>query len=587
VPKKSPHHGSDEVARLRAERDEAVRELKSLRQSIRQLAKQVAGQNERLDQLLSMLRRREDQLKRLQTENRKLRRKLGLDDDEPDPGGRGASTTSASQSDEPAEPSPSPTDPADEASGTGSATGPDQSAQASVDARPDAPADPPRPNGETGDGRGSTTSERARSREGGGRNLPPSHLPRDTERCTVEKCPRCGKDRLLCKDVIISEKYDVVESYVRVRRLVRDYKVCATPDCNERVVAEMPPMPYERAHYTCAFIAWLVVMKFVLLVPLDRIRRHLESQGVYLPESTLVHLIERAADLAAPIDGEHWRQLRARAYLAFDGTGLKCLIEGQDKAWDAYLTVFSRDELTVFAFDLTKHADRLAQMVHGFLGVLMCDAESRNGVVATEDRPIANCNAHPRRKFRDAERAQPDLAAQGGRFIQAMYELEAEARSRELTGDDLVAFRTERIGRVLRRFRTWLDGVLARDLPPTDPVRRAAQYYVNHFVALTLFLTNPLVPLDNNASEREFQHHAKLRQQSLFAGSPEGGHRWAILLGVVRTATKCGVDVFAYLKWMFERRGTHRRKFALPVAQLTPMAYAAELEAVVAAAIAA
>ena len=98
-------------------------------------------------------------------------------------------------------------------------------------------------------------------------------------------------------------------------------------------------------------------------------------------------------------------------------------------------------------------------------------------------------------------------------------------------------------------------------------------------MALTKFVSDPDLPLDNNASEREFQHHAKLRLQSLFAGSPEGAHRWATLLGVVRTAQKVGVDVLAYLTCMFERRGTHRHAFDLAAAQLTPMAYAAHLKA--------
>lgn len=395
-------------------------------------------------------------------------------------------------------------------------------------------------------------------------------------------CSRCGSERLLRKDVIVVRKYDVVETYVRVRKEERVYALCA--DCNAPTVAEMPPMPCERSLVTCRMLAWLVVMKFVLLVPLDRVRRLLLSQGVDIAESTLVHLIDLASKLAGPIDGEHWKQLRAGTFFGFDGTGLKCLVLGQEKAWDGYLQVFTREELTVFQFDLTKHADRLAERVRGYVGTMMCDAESRNGAVSTEERPLAHCNAHPRRKFRDAERVQPDLAVQGGRFFQALYELEAQAREAGLDGEDLLAFRQRRHARVLRRFKVWLEAVVARPLPPSDLVRKAANYYLGHYEELTRFLIDPQLPLDNNASEREFQHHAKLRLQSLFAGSPEGAHRWAILLGVVRTAQKAGVDVLAYLTWLFERRGTHRLKFGLTAAELTPMAYRDQLKPVAAAA---
>ena len=104
-------------------------------------------------------------------------------------------------------------------------------------------------------------------------------------------------------------------------------------------------------------------------------------------------------------------------------------------------------------------------------------------------------------------------------------------------------------------------------------VGATARFYLRHFADLTRFVDHAHIPLDNNQSEREFQRHAKLRFASLFAGSPEGGHRWATLFGVVRTAQKCGVDVLGYLTWMFERRGTHRARFGMSAAELTPMAY--------------
>jgi transposase len=374
------------------------------------------------------------------------------------------------------------------------------------------------------------------------------------------------------RDVLTTEVYTVVHSHERRRVIRRERVLCADPDCHVATTARMPPMPTERALYDCRFLAWIVVMKFVLLVPLDRIHHFLRSQGVNIAMGSLVGLIERAADLVAPIDGEHLRQLRAGSYFHFDGTGLKTLVVGLEHAWDGYLEVFTRDELTVFQFDMTKHADRLRERIHDFVGILLCDAEARNGA-AFPGGTFAYCNAHPRRRFCDAEIAQPRLAVQGARFIQALYELEDQADLLNLTGTARLEFRQRRSARVLRRFRQWLDGVVARPLPPTDPVRKAAKYYLKHFDGLSRFLHHAELPLDNNPAEREFQRHAKLRQASLFAGSPEGAHRWAILLGVVRTAQKCGLDVMAYLTWVFERRGSHRRDFGMSASALTPMAY--------------
>jgi hypothetical protein len=44
-----------------------------------------------------------------------------------------------------------------------------------------------------------------------------------------------------------------------------------------------------------------------------------------------------------------------------------------------------------------------------------------DGVYATGRVIESGCNAHGRRKFRDAEATQPALAAEAGRFLGAMY----------------------------------------------------------------------------------------------------------------------------------------------------------------------
>ena len=80
-----PDEWKEEFTRLRSERDMAFRQMSTLQVSMDQLTQMMAGQNDRLDQVVSMLRRRETQLKRAEAENRKLRRKLGLDEPDPEP----------------------------------------------------------------------------------------------------------------------------------------------------------------------------------------------------------------------------------------------------------------------------------------------------------------------------------------------------------------------------------------------------------------------------------------------------------------------------------------------------------------------
>ena len=241
-----PEEWKEELARLRAERDLAFRNMVSHQKSLDELTRMVAAQNERLDQLLSMLRRREAQLRRSEAENRKLRRQLGLDEPDPDPVAEAVPPSPATEGLE----------------GTAETAASESTGEASRLPR-----------------------RKSRPRTRGGRRPPPDHLPADVERHEACLCGHCG-GRGLKRDVLTTTVYTVV------------------------------------------------VMKFVLLVPLDRIRELLRTQGVDIAMGTLVHLVKRAAELVDPIDGEHMKQLKAGAYMHFDGTGLKALVAGQAQAWD-------------------------------------------------------------------------------------------------------------------------------------------------------------------------------------------------------------------------------------------------------------
>ncbi|HMA95925.1 MAG TPA: transposase, partial [Polyangiaceae bacterium] len=134
--------------------------------------------------------------------------------------------------------------------------------------------------------------------------------------------------------------------------------------------------------------------------------------------STLVSLVERAADLLAPIDGLHWRQLLNGKWMATDGTGLKVLIPELPAAHNGYIELYRNQELAVFQYEPDKNSDAVVSKLTPFHGTLTADAEHRfNAVFASGSVTESGCNAHGRRKLRDAEETQPALALEGGAFI--------------------------------------------------------------------------------------------------------------------------------------------------------------------------
>jgi len=436
----------------------------------------------------------------------------------------------------------------------------DDDARAAFNKRPKPPKLPPK------------RKKRKKATRPTGRKPLPDHIPAEEHHRRPESCEHCGGGDLEAVDEVVEIKLHTVKEHIR-RRIVRR-QTCRCRKCGERTTARSLPAPFARSKATCEWLAWLVHQKYVMLVPLDRIRRDLASRGIELAMSYLVTQIERAAELLDIVDGEHWKQLLAGSWMATDATGLKVLVPKIPGTHSGHLEVYNRDGIVVFQYEPEKGSESLASKLGNFSGVLVADAEHRHNAVYASGRVLeAGCNAHGRRRFEDAESAQPKLAKEGGKFISAIYVAEEQANKRELRDTELRAWRQEKVPPIQKDLREWMNAVEPA-LTPDDPLAKTIRYYKTHWEALFRFVDHPEIPLDNSASEREYQQVAKLRLASLFAGSSEGAHRTATLLGIVATCRNLGVDPLGYLAWAFTRLGTHRDVYNLSAAELTPAAYA-------------
>jgi len=441
----------------------------------------------------------------------------------------------------------------------------DDAARVAFEQRPQPPPKPPK---------GTTAPKSSKPT---GRKPLPAHLEAETHRLKPDACSVCGSQALDVADELLEEKLHVVKEHQRRRVVVRI--TCRCRDCDARTTPRSLPAPYARSKVTGDWLAWFVYQKFWMLTPLDRIRRDLEARNIPLAMGTLVSFIEHAADILSPIDDLHWEQLLAGSWLATDGTGLKVLVEGLPEAHDGYIELYRNNETAVFQYEADKRGEVVEQKLASFKGTLTADAEHRfSGVYASGHVIEAGCNAHGRRKFRDAEATQPELAVEGGGFLGAIYGVEEKATALGLTGPALLEYRQRNMRPIVVDFEAWMTAV-APSLLPSEPLAQTIRYYRRHRDALFRFLEDPDVPLDNSATEREFQNVAKLRLNMLFAGSSEGAHRACVLLGIAATCRAIGVPFQAYLAWAFERLGTHREVFGLPIEAMTPAAFKRSLAA--------
>jgi hypothetical protein len=192
-----------------------------------------------------------------------------------------------------------------------------------------------------------------------------------------------------------------------------------------------------------------------------------------------------------------------------------------------------------------------ASHLAGFTGLLQADAyagfEKLYGPARTKPGPITEvaCWAHTRRGFfNDWEQHKSPTAQQALDRIAAIYAIEARAAFAP------VAERLER----RRELAPLLDDFFARasatvaKLSAKSNLAEAFRYALNRREALSRFVTDGRLEIDNNIAENAMRCIALGRKNYLFAGSNSGGERAASLYTIVRTAKLNGLNPETYLR---------------------------------------
>lgn len=362
-------------------------------------------------------------------------------------------------------------------------------------------------------------------------------------------------------------------SYV-VLRFVR--KVYKRKSDGEFFCPPAPPAVLEKSCADVSFLAGLVIDKFNFHLPLYRQHQRLSAAGVHLARSTLTNLVHRTAELLEPVHEAQLGSILMSEVVAMDETPLKV---GRKKRpppqrgamktgylWPIY---GDRDEIA-FLFAHTRGGAVVREALRDYSGVLLSDgykvyerfAETVNRVVH------AQCWAHARRHLEEAEAYDPQHAGETLDRIGKLYEHEARIRDRNLSEEQVLAYRGQHVKPVVDRIFTGLRTTLETEvLLPMNPFTKAARYALDREASLRVFLEYPNVPVDTNHVERAIRPIATGRKNWLFCWTEIGAHYVAILQSLLSTCRIQGIDPYTYLVDVLQWIDTHPAK---DVALLTP-----------------
>ena len=324
-------------------------------------------------------------------------------------------------------------------------------------------------------------------------------------------------------------------------------------------------------------MAYILTSKFDDHLPLYRLNEIFARMGADIPDTTLVDWCGRAMKTLAPLIERIDAAILSSDLLHADDTPIRVLDRGlrgkglgkavkKGRIW-AYL----RDQRpwsgaappgAAYRFAPNWKEEHVLRHLENSSGILQADAYKGYGklyATGSDSDPKfreAACWAHWRRDFHDIWTAtKSEIAKEALDRIGALYDIEREITSQP--ADVRQAARQSKSKPKAEAFKAWAEATVTQ-LPKKSDLRTAFQYGLNRWTALTLFLDDGRVAIDNNAAERALRPIGVGRRNWLFAGADAGGETLARAMTLIETAKMNGLDPQAYLADILDRIHDHK-----------------------------
>jgi len=410
-----------------------------------------------------------------------------------------------------------------------------------------------------------------------GRRAFSKDLPREIVEVELKEsdrtCPAC--EQVMPKiGIEVTERLGFIPARAYVREFRHHKYACP---CKGAGVLTAPATPHviPQGRTETNLLAHVVVSKYVDHLPLYRQSLIFKRLGIDLCDSTLCAMCAQVADALVPIVACIKARLLAGEYLQADETTLRVMDpETQGVTHQGYLWVFGRpaDEV-VYEFRMGRGRDGPTEFLKGFAGKLQVDGYAGYEEAARlYQLTVVRCWAHIRRKFVDARETAASRADAVLSRIQRLYRVEQQARDASLSASDRRLLRQAESKPIIDALFSHLEMLSAYSLPESE-IGRAVAHALAARVELAAYLEYGDVEIDNNWIEQAMRPVALGRKNYLFAGSPEGGERAAILYSVLESARRLKLNPYDYLKDILDRL-PHTAPHQLE--SLTPHAWAAQ-----------
>ncbi|MDX2026983.1 IS66 family transposase [Microcella sp.] len=384
----------------------------------------------------------------------------------------------------------------------------------------------------------------------------PAHLRRVDNPLKVPEaerpCPGCGGARR-CIATETTEVIELIPAEIVVRLDQREVLACDA--CDGHVVrAPMGDKVVAGGAYGSALVAQMIVDKYRDGLPLHRTGERLAGLGLEMPSATMSDQILWGTDLLRPLERAATACVLTSSVMHVDGTSIP--VRDKETGHQVQLGAlwcYAGDGLAMYLYTSTgrKVGARVGELGPEQVlllrqGPVCADASNLFDESFKRDDLIEiGCNMHARRYFVKALEAGDARAAIVLKAYKTIYDVEESVT--DANPADRLAARRTRSRPVYEQLLEWVDQHRPVE-PPASKLGEAMRYLHNHRIALTRFLDDGTLPIDNGIVERLHRRPAIVRRNMLFAGSHDGARRAAVAFTILACCALADVDPLAYLR---------------------------------------
>jgi transposase len=389
----------------------------------------------------------------------------------------------------------------------------------------------------------------------------PSDLPREIIVHDIEDktCGCCGHELHHMGDER-SEKLEFIPAQVKVIEHVRlkySCRVCEKQGISTKIqLAPVPLSPIPKGFATATLLSQIITSKYQYALPLYRQESLFKQYGIELSRKTMADWMMKSADLFIPLYGRLQATLLQQKVIQADETTLKVISEDKAKSY-MWLYCTGTDSpnnthtpnIVLYDYQSGRSGQCAVDYLQGFTGYLQVDGYAGYEKTAAT---LAGCWAHARRKFIEAQTAQPkgktgkaDMALS---MIQKLYRIETSLKDKG--ADDKYQTRQEKTKPLLDKFAQWLTKA---NVPPKTTLGKAIQYCQNQWHKLTRYIEDGNLFIDNNRAERAVKPFVIGRKNWMFSNTANGAKASAMLYSIIETAKANGLMPFDYIAHCLEQ----------------------------------